>query len=139
MRKVGRFVAESSEHLEWIERANGDAEGARLLLANFKPALGHLIAFSCQQAAEKYLKAVLIHDGVAIPRTHDLVQLQVLCAERRPDVASLEDALAALGPFAVNVRYPGSNVDRALCEDAFARMSRVQAYCLRAVGFLPSE
>ena len=32
-------------------------------------------AFHAQQAAEKAIKAVLLHEGIAFPRTHDLTEL----------------------------------------------------------------
>lgn len=125
---------QSTDHLEWVAKADGDAEGARMLLREYKPEIAHLIAFSCQQAAEKYLKAILIHDKVHFPRTHDLVQLKLLCSARRPDITGIEEPVAFLAPFAVNVRYPGFEADRATCERAFEHMRRVQSWSRRVLG-----
>ena len=47
-----------------------------------------IIAFHCQQAVEKYLKALLVRRQVEFPKTHDIAKLLVLT------------------PFGVEVRYP---------------------------------
>lgn len=63
-------------------------------------------AFHAQQAAEKALKALLIHHQADFPRTHDLGELL-----RRADavLAGIANDLAEgelLGRYAVDTRYP---------------------------------
>ena len=41
----------------WVRKADADEEGARRL-ARARPPLPDLVCFHCQQAAEKYLKAL---------------------------------------------------------------------------------
>jgi HEPN domain-containing protein len=65
-----------------------------------------VVAFHCQQAAEKYLKAVLVRYQIEFPKTHDLIKLleKVAAAGR-----SLADSLRfanVLTPYGVEVRYP---------------------------------
>lgn len=61
--------------------------------------------FHAQQAAEKYLKAYLTWHERAIPRTHDLEELQRLCVamEPMPELAALD--LTELTAYAVELRY----------------------------------
>jgi HEPN domain-containing protein len=63
------------------------------------------LCFHAQQAAEKALKAALVHHGVRIPRSHDLTFLMDLL----PRGISLPPALIELPrltKYAVQQRYP---------------------------------
>ncbi len=91
---------------QWIERAAEDLGVAEFLLdgeAGFPgPVLLH-----AQQAAEKYLKALLVSFQVEFRKTHDIVQLLELVEAVDAQLAeSLSDA-AILTPYGVEVRYPG--------------------------------
>ena len=92
--------------LQWLQKADGDFEVAEHLLADggrFREA----VAFHCQQAVEKYVKAILVKHGIEFAKTHDIRKLLELCAAVRPDLpADLNDA-DMLTPFGVEVRYPG--------------------------------
>jgi HEPN domain-containing protein len=61
--------------------------------------------FHAQQAAEKLLKGLLAFAGEAIPRTHNLEELQQLCATAFPDSRWSTLELAELTPYAVEMRY----------------------------------
>ena len=68
-----------------------------------------IIAFHCQQAAEKYLKAYLVRHQIEFPKTHDLAKLLDRVATMNAHLAqSLKDA-DALTPFGAEVRYPGDS------------------------------
>ncbi len=65
------------------------------------------VGFHAQQAAEKYLKALLTRHGIEFPRTHNIEALLLLAdaVER-----GIHDALGqahTLTPYGVDVRYPG--------------------------------
>jgi len=71
-----------------------------------------LLGFHAQQAAEKYLKAVLAIDQDRPKRTHDLDVLAeqcVLAGHSIPEDAS--SWLAPLSTYAVRPRYPFAEVD----------------------------
>jgi HEPN domain-containing protein len=57
-----------------VLKAEEDIEAARSLVAQAKPPRD-IVCFHCQQAAEKYLKALLQELGLSIPYTHDLEEL----------------------------------------------------------------
>jgi HEPN domain-containing protein len=52
----------------WVRKAEDDFAGASKMAA-ITPPLKDLVCFHCQQAVEKYLKALLQEIGIAVPRT----------------------------------------------------------------------
>lgn len=106
------------ESAEWVEKAEGDfhtatREAAAADFPNFDA-----VCFHAQQCAEKYLKALLVESGVRFPRTHDLLLLQSLILPIWLEAGSIRNELAALAPYAVNVRYPGDRADAPLAAEA---------------------
>lgn len=63
------------------------------------------VCFHCQQAAEKYLKAFLISNGVEIKKTHNIEFLLSECEDIDSDFAEIDPK--NLSDFGVDVRYPG--------------------------------
>lgn len=93
----------------WVEKGEEDLKAASYLLASPEPPLS-VIAFHCQQAVEKYLKAYLTAQEVRIPKTHDLAFLLELCLEKDRDFAFLnQEQVAALTFYAVAIRYPDAS------------------------------
>jgi HEPN domain-containing protein len=72
---------------QWFAKAELDYRAAERLVRDPEP-LREIIAFHCQQAAEKYLKAVLVSLQIEFPKTHDLEELLELLAPVRPDAAA---------------------------------------------------
>ena len=63
------------EHVkQWLVRADEDFGLAKQLVLENSPYI-HAICFHAQQAAEKYLKAFLVHSNVEFPKTHDIDKL----------------------------------------------------------------
>jgi HEPN domain-containing protein len=63
------------------------------------------IGFHAQQACEKCLKAVLSAQGIEFSRTHDLLRLIDLLAEKGHPVPSDAAWIDELKPYAVEARY----------------------------------
>lgn len=118
---------------EWKAKADGDLRSARTLL-ELDPPETDAVAFHCQQAAEKYLKALLVALGVDPPRTHDLGVLRELASDRYPEVEDLQEACDYLTPFVVQVRYPLFEPP-ITAEDASQAMGRIEEIC-RLIGEL---
>jgi HEPN domain-containing protein len=57
---------------EWVGKAEDDYQLATHIFSGSEPVHDH-VAFHCQQAAEKYLKAVLNELGRAFARIHNLI------------------------------------------------------------------
>lgn len=87
---------------EWLQIADGDLRAARGLIDLELPS--H-VAFHCQQAIEKLLKALIIENSESAPRVHDLVELADLIELELAEEQQL--LLARLSYQAVASRYPG--------------------------------
>jgi HEPN domain-containing protein len=92
---------------DWLRLADSDLALAEA--ANVKGVLRESLCFHAQQAAEKGLKALLVHHGVTFPYTHDLAQLLTVCAELGIDVPPDLEDVATLTEYAVSARYPGTS------------------------------
>lgn len=96
---------------EWKGKAEADFEVAITLFENKrKKDIYYIAAFHCQQAIEKYLKALLICHKIDFPKIHDLVQLLNLLKNKDPFLDGISGELNMLNPFAVWFRYPGEDI-----------------------------
>jgi len=66
--------------------------------------LHQMVLVHCQQAAEKWLKALVAADGQAPPKVHDVSALLGRLRERHPELDQLEDAADVLTEYAVAPR-----------------------------------
>jgi HEPN domain-containing protein len=97
---------EKREYIEkWISLASGDFKVALREFGNDDAVL-EAVCFHLQQAVEKILKAYLINEDIAFPKTHNLSLLLHLCSERDSCFRIYEEELALLDDCGVFVRYP---------------------------------
>jgi len=87
----------------WLLKGDSDLSNAKRTVGSDGPY--DTGCFHAQQAAEKYLKAILAMHGLDIPRTHDLEELQLLCTPFIQDADFSALALEELSDYAVSVRY----------------------------------
>lgn len=73
--------AQFEEIKEWMEKADHDLGSAKVIYLHL-PEYFDTIAFHCQQAVEKYLKAALIYYHIDFLRSHDLIYLLELLSAR---------------------------------------------------------
>jgi HEPN domain-containing protein len=91
---------------EWIHRAEEDLDSAVHLLGRMPRRPTNAICFHAQQAVEKYLKSLLVHEGTDFPKTHDIEELVALL--RSPAVVELGvEEQRRLTLYATRARYPG--------------------------------
>lgn len=91
---------------EWLDHARSDLAYARLGERD-PEVLPNQAAFHAQQAAEKAIKAAMIHHNIAFPFTHDLEGLIKRWTDAgHPWPAELAD-VDTLSPYAAETRYPG--------------------------------
>jgi HEPN domain-containing protein len=119
---------------EWIRKAEGDYENARLLARQRKRILADNLCWASEQCAEKYLKAFLTRYHIDFERRHDLVMLDALCAGVDPDFRLLGDAIANLEPCSPAVRYPGTSVSVIEARSAFNAMKTVRKFVRAKLG-----
>lgn len=92
---------------EWLNRARSSLVKAREGAA-FPEIYLEDLCFDAQQAAEKAIKAVLLHLGVGFPYVHDLALLLTRAEQAGQAVPPPVRAAAALTDYAVETRYPGA-------------------------------
>jgi HEPN domain-containing protein len=90
---------------DWIQLADKDLYAAEIILKNEYP-LTNIVAFHCQQAIEKYLKAFLIEKGIPVIKTHDLITLNGVIKEMN-DLGIDEKKLIIINEVYIESRYPG--------------------------------
>lgn len=116
----------------WMRKGDSDLADAARTVASEGPY--DTACFHSQQAAEKYLKALLAWHGQLIPRTHDLEEIQDLCKgiQSYPALDALD--LAELTGYAVELRYDADFwPDRATAADAAALAKRLRAIVASAL------
>jgi HEPN domain-containing protein len=91
--------------LQWLDKAAADL-GAAERLCTQGVRFREIVAFHCQQAAEKYLKALLVRSQVEFPKTHDIAKLLDRVAAVDAGAAERLRGADALTPFGVEARYP---------------------------------
>jgi HEPN domain-containing protein len=96
-----------SEAKAWMVKAWRDLETARRA-ATGEPPFYDVAVYHCQQAAEKAVKAFLVHHGKPYEKTHDIEVLTDLACEIDSNFSKLADAADALTPYATRFRYPNA-------------------------------
>lgn len=90
---------------QWIKKADHDLGSAKIIYLHL-PDYFDTIAFHCQQAVEKYIKAILIFHGIEFQRSHDLIYLLELLSQKiEIDKLKFRKAFT-LNSFSVQIRYP---------------------------------
>ncbi len=117
----------------WLEYAEADRRSAHSAMGadDYRD-----VAFHCQQAVEKLLKAVIVQQtGQRPPYEHNLWKLWqgisgIMCP---PDV---QQVLAALNPHYFLTRYPGVGVeyDLVAAQEMIERMERVWQWLTEIVN-----
>jgi len=90
----------------WLVRARSNLRRATLGPQHPEVFLEDL-CFDAQQAAEKALKALCLHRGIAFPKTHSLVHLMDLLEGAGLSVPLEVKEADELTRYAVGTRYPG--------------------------------
>ncbi|MEX2153851.1 MAG: HEPN domain-containing protein [Gemmatimonadaceae bacterium] len=95
---------------EWIEPADADLRTVETL-TNAAHIDWEIVAFHCQQAAEKYLKAALVYRHIRPVRTYDLEALLDQLGKAGYAASALEAACRRLTEYAVEPRYRPMRID----------------------------
>ncbi len=91
---------------QWLQKAESDLKTAKILLdsevGDYFPC-----AFHSQQAAEKFLKAYLVHHQVEFRKTRDLDELLTLTDSVDSSLRHEISCCVRLTPYGVEFRDPG--------------------------------
>ena len=99
----------------WLEKASHDLETAKVVSMHL-PEFHDTIAFHCQQAIEKNLKAYLIFLDIEFKPVHDLGYLLNLIGTKVDVLDPYYNQVDKISRYAVQVRYP----------DAIIKLTRPQ-------------
>ena len=117
----------------WLKKAEDDLGTARKLL-KARRAFNDQICYHYQQAAEKFLKAVLQELGQAIPYTHDLRRLINLLLPTNTAWRRLRRGAPQLTRYAGEYRYPGITATRRQARAAFTKALAFRELTRRQLG-----
>jgi HEPN domain-containing protein len=103
--ELGYMAKQSNTPGEWRFLVERDLSIAEHLSVNMTPTPTEVVAFFCQQTAEKYLKGALVILGEEPPYTHDLDELCQLAEKHRPSFVSISSLCTIITQFSVQPRY----------------------------------
>lgn len=89
---------------EWFEKAEEDLAVIRAILSEDAPPSA--ACFHAQQAAEKFLKALIAYREKSPRKIHDLVRLARLLQDTDRGILDFKTELALLNRFYIRTRYP---------------------------------
>lgn len=89
---------------EWLHKADDDFDFAGSIIGD--STFYSQICFHFQQAAEKYLKAVIVADDLEFQKIHDLLILLKNCIKSRPELSSLMSNCKVLNRYYIDTIYP---------------------------------
>lgn len=118
---------------KWLEKAGEDELFCKAVLKR-KDAPPAPFCFLCQQAAEKYLKALLVFHKKEYPKIHDLKRLATILEPLVPDIFDIEEAFNILNKYYVITRYPADFPEGFTwqdAEEAFDATTRVKKFILK--------
>jgi HEPN domain-containing protein/predicted nucleotidyltransferase len=109
LRPTSNRVRERRPHesiKDWLERIDQDLRALEAILDAGESVAWGAAGFHAQQAAEKYLKILLVQAGVHPPKTHRMEELIGLVRSEGYDFPPFTDECQLLNPYAVSIRYP---------------------------------
>ncbi len=95
---------------QWLIKAQADLDAA-MALVEYEGELWAIVAFHCQQSAEKHIKAELTALQIEFGKTHDISVLLDRLNEKKSQLADDLRPAEALTVFGVQARYPGDGPD----------------------------
>lgn len=117
----------------WVKKAENDLKNATHTLKMGDDCPYDTVCFHAQQAAEKYIKALLTYFSVDFPKSHDIGELISLLSSHV--VLNLEvEGQERLTDYATTSRYPGDEaLTRSDAEDALTLAKKVKAEVLNVL------
>jgi len=125
---------------EWLRYAQSDLKTANHMFYEVNPKESEISCYHSQQCAEKSLKAYLITLNTTPPYTHDLVELNNLCAIKEPSFVNLQQYCISLNPYGVHVRYPNElAIDDTLTKIAIENAKVIFEFCKELIATMENN
>jgi len=97
-------MVDTLRYRDWIEKAQRDLKSAKILKEH--DCGNDMVAFHCQQAVEKSLKAYLIMNGEGIVSGHSLIYLCKLSEKHNSEFRKYIKDCGFLNQYYIETRYP---------------------------------
>ena len=122
-------MAEDEFVAEWFRYANMDLDTAKYTFETMHPAPLEIICFHCQQAAEKFLKGVLVAFDVEPEKTHDLSKITAVLKTYLTVPDEFSSFEKTLTQFGVRTRYPNEiSVDESQTKTAISHAQEIKQW-----------
>lgn len=110
---------------DWLKKASSDLKASKKLSDDHETL--DCAVFHTHQCAEKAFKTLIISQHQAIPKTHDLGLLLILCTKIHPNLMLLIDESKSLDVYGYSSRYPNDSfyVDKHTTEDAIEMAEKI--------------
>jgi HEPN domain-containing protein len=113
----------------FLRKAHADLRSAEILFKADDVEIDlSIVLFHLQQAAEKYLKALISHHGTHFEKIHDLRRLIDLCHECGIAIPDYTEDFVELNPFAVEGRYALLHDDMADAEQFIGLLKEFEIF-----------
>src|SRR5450759_290693 len=125
----------SEQIKEWIKKAEHDLGSAKIIFL-YLPDYSDTIAFHCQQAVEKYIKAIMVYKEIEFQRSHDLIYLLELLSSVSEISKDRYKKAVSLNGYSVQIRYPDKIVKltREELEDAITISQEFRTFAIEQIG-----
>lgn len=97
-------MVDSKKYIDWVTKAEQDLKGAKILLEHHGG--NDLVAFHCQQAVEKILKAYMLFIDNRLVDGHSLIYLNKECRKYNPEFSGIASDVRDLNTYYIETRYP---------------------------------
>ncbi len=120
---------------EWFRYAKMDLDLAKHSFATMHPAPLEIICYHCQQAAEKFLKGVIIAFDDEPEKTHDLLKIITVLKRYIDFPVELERFGETLTLYGVRTRYPDAiSVDEDQTKNAIAQAEKIKIWAEKVIA-----
>lgn len=132
--------AQNEQVIAWINKADHDLGSAKVIYLHL-PDYFDTIAFHCQQAVEKYIKAILVHRSIDFDRSHDLIYLLELLQDDIPITMDQFKKAVSLNGFSVQIRCPNKIIylSKEELEEALAIAQEFRAFAIEQIGIIEQK
>ena len=114
---------------EWFRFANMDLDLAKHTLETMHPSPFEIICYHCQQAAEKFIKGLIISFDIEVEKTHDLSKLLNTLVPLTDVPETFMESAERLTMFSVRVRYPNElPIDETQTKLAIAQAEKIKKW-----------
>ena len=103
---------------KWFSKGYSDLKTSKIILNSQPNDLADIICFHSQQAAEKYLKGLLVFLSIEFKKTHDITYLLDLLNTKLNVPENIYDYADILADYSVIIRYPADEDINNTEEDA---------------------